>query len=110
MVPGHAFSPPLDGICPAASRDNGIAQPLRVIGRDRLGPIGLREVGMEPILASNGQYVDEATIDQWCGALDRDEWPGGERSVGPVMQTSPAREWDELPRGRPHNVGTTRYA
>ncbi len=45
------------------------------------------ETGMEPILASNGQHVDEAMIDRWCDALDRDEWPAGEYSVGPVAHS-----------------------
>lgn len=44
---------------------------------------------MEPILASNGQYVDEAMVDRWCAALDRDEWPEGEHNIGPIINGAP---------------------
>lgn len=36
-------------------------------------------------IASNGQPVTEDMLNRWCDALDRDEWPEGEHSVGDII-------------------------
>lgn len=40
---------------------------------------------MAEIKAKNGQIVTEKMIDSWCEALDRDEWPVGEKNIGKVV-------------------------
>ena len=44
---------------------------------------------MDEIIAENGQAVTEETIDSWCDALDRDEWPSGWRNVGEIVDGKP---------------------
>jgi hypothetical protein len=40
---------------------------------------------MKPIKTIDGHTVTEALLDKWSAALDRDEWPEGEYSVGSVI-------------------------
>ena len=41
---------------------------------------------MSAIVAENGQNVTDCMLDEWCDALDRDEWPEGWRNVGEVVE------------------------
>ncbi len=40
-------------------------------------------------IAANGQEITEDTIDRWCDAYDRGEFPEGEHSVGKVVHGRP---------------------
>lgn len=44
---------------------------------------------MEAFKAVDGTLVTEKMIDAWEEALDRDEWPEGSYSVGPVIHGRP---------------------
>ena len=44
---------------------------------------------MDAIRASNGQLVTEEMLKRWTEALDNDEWPEGEYSVGKVVVGRP---------------------
>jgi predicted GNAT superfamily acetyltransferase len=41
------------------------------------------------IKTSNGQIVTDEMLCRWCAALDMDEWPAGEYSVGEVVKGRP---------------------
>lgn len=40
-------------------------------------------------VAANGQELDGRTIDRWCEAYERGEFPEGEHTVGPVVEGRP---------------------
>ncbi len=40
---------------------------------------------MSAIKASNGQAVTDEMINDWCEALDKDEWPGDWENVGEIL-------------------------
>jgi hypothetical protein len=40
---------------------------------------------MKPFEASDGQLVTDEMISRWAAALDKDEWPKGEHSIGEVI-------------------------
>ncbi|MDR1015577.1 MAG: ribbon-helix-helix protein, CopG family [Coriobacteriales bacterium] len=44
---------------------------------------------MDVIRAADGQMVTSDMLSRWCEALDKDEWPQGEHSVGEAISGRP---------------------
>ena len=44
---------------------------------------------MSEIKAANGMTVTDQTLDEWCSALDHDEWPEGWENKGEVVYGKP---------------------
>jgi len=44
---------------------------------------------MDVIKAANGKMVTDEMLNRWCEALDKDEWPAGEHSVGEPISGRP---------------------
>ncbi|MDR2108236.1 MAG: ribbon-helix-helix domain-containing protein [Coriobacteriales bacterium] len=44
---------------------------------------------MDVVRAANGRFVTDEMLTRWCEALDKDEWPSGEHSVGEPISGRP---------------------